>query len=84
MLNELSATLMASEERMTNDLFRGKLVKLTTEEPEQIAELYSRWQWDSELQRLGSTDPARMHSKKGIQEYMEKEQKKEDIRNIFF
>jgi len=70
---------------MIANLFHGKLVKLTAEEPEKLAEAYSRWQWDSELQRLGTTEPASMHSKKGILEYIEKQQKKEeDVRNFFF
>jgi RimJ/RimL family protein N-acetyltransferase len=54
------------------DLFRGKLVRLTTEEPETLAKYRVRWQRDSEYDRLLDSDPASMASEKKIKEWLEK------------
>ncbi len=54
------------------DLFRGKLVRLTTEEPEYLAKTEVRWQRDSEFRRLMNSDPTDIASEKKIKEWMEK------------
>ena len=54
------------------DLFRGELVRLTTEEPETIAKHQVRWQRDSEFRRLLDSDPTDVSSEKKIKEHIEK------------
>jgi len=54
------------------DLFRGKLVRLTTEEPETQAKYQVRWQRDSEFRRLADSDPTNVISEKKIKEWTEK------------
>jgi RimJ/RimL family protein N-acetyltransferase len=55
------------------DLFTGELVRLSAEEPEAISEAFSRWNRDSEYQRLLDSGPARQFSKQKIKEWVEKE-----------
>src|ERR1041384_3935962 len=50
------------------DLFRGKLVRFTLEEPETRSKAEVRWQRDSELHRLLDTGPAQLSSEKMIRE----------------
>jgi len=52
-----------------NDLFRGKLVRLTLEEPDALAKAEVRWQRDSEFVRLADSDPVRLDSEKKIREW---------------
>jgi RimJ/RimL family protein N-acetyltransferase len=54
------------------DLFRGKLVRLTTEEPETQAKYEVRWRRDTEFHRLADADPANVISEKKIKEWLEK------------
>ena len=54
------------------DLFRGELVRLTTEEPEIQAKHEARWQRDTEFHRLADSDPAGISSEKKIKEWIEK------------
>jgi len=54
------------------DLFRGKLVRLTSEEPEFSAKYEARWQRDTEFHRLADGDPAEMFSEKRRKEWFEK------------
>jgi RimJ/RimL family protein N-acetyltransferase len=54
------------------DLFRGELVRLTSEEPEAVAKAEVRWQRDSEFVRLADSDPIRFSSEKKIKEWFEK------------
>ena len=54
------------------DLFRGKLVRLTAEEPETLAKTQVLWQRDSEYRRLLNSDPTDMSSEKKIKERSEK------------
>ena len=54
------------------DLFRGKLVRLTAEEPEIQAKTEARWQRDSEYRRLADSDPTDVSSEKKIKEWLEK------------
>ena len=53
------------------DLFRGELVRLTAEEPENIAKAEVRWQRDSEFFRLADSDSIRFYSEKKIKESFE-------------
>ena len=54
------------------DLFRGELVRLTSEEPELISKHEVRWQRDTEFRRLADGDPADLFSEKKIKEWFEK------------
>jgi len=55
------------------DLFRGELVRLTSEEPEFIAKQEARWQRDTEFRRLADSSPADLISEKKIKEWFEKD-----------
>lgn len=61
------------------ELFHGKLVRLSAIDPEALGKIFSRWSRDSEFKRLLDFDPARMHSTKATKEWMEKhlEEKKD-------
>jgi RimJ/RimL family protein N-acetyltransferase len=52
-----------------NDLYRGRLVRLTLEEPDALAKAEVRWQRDSEFVRLADSDPVRLNSEKKIREW---------------
>lgn len=54
------------------DLFKGKLVRLSAIDPEELSKSFSRWNRDSEFKRLLDFDPARLHSTKATREWMEK------------
>jgi len=62
---------------MNNDIFTGKLVRLSAEEPETYAEHFSRWWQDSEYGRLLDLAPARLFSPKRTKEWLEKELEKD-------
>lgn len=55
------------------DLFRGKLVRFTLEEPETRAKAELQWQRDSEFHRLADSDPLLLSSEKKIKEWFEKQ-----------
>ena len=55
------------------DLFRGELVRLTSEEPETRAKAEVRWQRDTEFHRLADSDPAQIVSEKKLKEWFEKQ-----------
>jgi RimJ/RimL family protein N-acetyltransferase len=63
---------------MNNDIFCGKRVRLSAENPETYAEHFSRWWHDSEYGRLLDIAPGHLLSpkrtKKWIEEEIEKEQ----------
>jgi len=54
------------------DLFRGELVRLTSEEPELRAKHEVRWQRDTEFHRLADSDPAELTSEKKLKEWFDK------------
>ena len=53
------------------NIFRGALVRLTTEDPETAGKALSGWERDSEYIRLLDNDPGRMWSAKKIQSWIE-------------
>jgi RimJ/RimL family protein N-acetyltransferase len=57
---------------MENNLFRGKLVRLTAEDPQTFAEADSRWSRDSEYWRLLDCDPSYPRSARLVKERIEK------------
>ncbi len=62
---------------MINDIFRGKLVRLSAENPETYAEHFSRWWHDSEYGRLLDLAPGMLFSPKRVKEWLEKELEKD-------
>ena len=54
-----------------DDLFTGKLVRLSAIDPEELSKSFSRWNRDSEFKRLLDFDPARLRSSKATKEWME-------------
>jgi RimJ/RimL family protein N-acetyltransferase len=61
------------EETMSNDLFQGKLVRLSCEDPQVMAEAFARWNQNSEYMRLLDSDPAYLWSAKKLKEWFEKD-----------
>ena len=60
-----------------DELLYGELVRLAAEDPETIAEAFSRWSNDSEYSRLLSSEVTRPRSYKAIKEWVEKQREKE-------
>ena len=61
------------------DLFRGKLVRLSVDDPETRAKADARWRRDTEYHRLADGDPATLWSEKSLKERMEKRMEREDL-----
>jgi hypothetical protein len=53
---------------MENDLFRGELVRLAVDDPQTVAESFSRFTRDTEYWRLANSNPARALSTKTVKE----------------
>jgi len=53
------------------DIFRGSLVRLTSESPEVLSKAFVKWNRDTEQHRLACDDPAQLWSEKNIREHME-------------
>jgi RimJ/RimL family protein N-acetyltransferase len=62
---------------MEMELFKGKLVRLSAEDPETIADHFSRWSRDSEYTRLLDSGATRQFSVKATKEWIEKELEKD-------
>ena len=58
---------------MNNGLFQGKLVRLTCEDPQVMAEATARWNQNTEYFRLLDSDPAHLWSAKKMKEWFEKD-----------
>ena len=58
------------------DLFRGELVRFTSEEPGALAKSEVRWQRDSEFHRLADIDPAILFSETRIRQWQEEKLEK--------
>ena len=57
------------------DLYRGALVRLSSDSPETLAKAFARWDRDTELHRLADIDPAQLWSEKKLKEFFEKREK---------
>lgn len=66
------------------DILKGESVRLSAVDPEELAKAYAVWNRDSELLRLSDSRAARLHSAKGIKEFVEKEIEKESPELHFF
>lgn len=67
-----------------DDIFRGDLVRLSGDDPQTIAEAFSRWNRDSEYARLLDDEPPRLRSVQSIKEWLEKEFEKGEEMRYFF
>jgi RimJ/RimL family protein N-acetyltransferase len=56
---------------MKADLLQGRLVRLTCEDPQVMADQFSKWMQTSEYWRLMSSDPNRLYSRKKLEEWFE-------------
>ena len=56
---------------MTTDLWTGNLVRLVPTEPAKAAELWSRWDLDSEYRRLSDSGPTGLWPASEIQKFLE-------------
>ncbi len=66
------------------DLYRGTLVRLATESPEDFAKAFARWSRDSEYHRLADGDPAMLWSEKKTKEWIEKDSEKDKMESVRF
>ncbi len=69
---------------MTDNLLSGNLVRLTAENPEVMAECFSRWNQDTGFVRFLDTEPSRLLSPKKWKEWLEKDLEKDTRDDIFF
>jgi RimJ/RimL family protein N-acetyltransferase len=69
---------------MNGNLFRGKLVRLTAEEPELLGKTFASWDRDSEFRRLLDDEPPCLWSAKKIQSWFEKDSYEGDESGISF
>jgi RimJ/RimL family protein N-acetyltransferase len=54
-----------------SDIFRGKLVRITSESPKDLGEPYARWSLDSEFWRLMDSGITRPFSAKATEKFLE-------------
>jgi len=69
---------------MSANLFTGDLVRLSAEDPQQMADAFARWNQDTEYYRLLDTDPAHLWSAKKIKEWFEKDIETDSPTYVFF
>jgi len=69
---------------MKNDLFIGKQICLTAEDPETMAKAFAHWALDSEYLRLLDSDPPRLWSEKQYKDWFEKDLEKDHPNDFFF
>jgi RimJ/RimL family protein N-acetyltransferase len=69
---------------MTTDLFTGKQIRLTAEDPEVNAKAFTRWNLDSEYFRLLDSDPPHLWSEKKFMEWSKKDLEKDDPNSVGF
>jgi RimJ/RimL family protein N-acetyltransferase len=72
------------KQNMNTDIFQGEKVYLAAEEPEPLAEAFSRWMQDSEYFRFLDSDPPRLWSVRQEKEWMEKGLEKDEPDDFFF
>jgi RimJ/RimL family protein N-acetyltransferase len=66
-----------------HDLFCGQLVRLVVEDPQKIAETYSRWHRDSEYWRLLASEAAYTNSIRAVKTHIEKEDEQAPPASMF-
>ena len=58
------------------DIYRGSLVRLSSQSAEMLAKAFANWDRDTEAHRLADSDPAQLWSEKKIKEFIEKDAEK--------
>lgn len=58
------------------DIYRGTLVRLSSQSAEVLAKAFVNWDRDTEAHRLADSDPAQLWSEKKIKEFIEKDSEK--------
>ena len=58
---------------MRTGLFDGQLVRISSEDPQVMAEAFARWNQNSEYFRLLDSDPAHLWSAKKFKEWLERD-----------
>jgi RimJ/RimL family protein N-acetyltransferase len=66
------------------DIYRGKLVRLASEEAEVLGKAFTRWEQDSEYHRLANSRPAQLWSEKSTKEFFQKRMDEDSMRSIRF
>ena len=66
------------------DIYRGKLVRLAAESPEELGKAHARWERDSEYHRLADSDPAQLWSEKKYREWIEKQMERDPMQAFRF
>lgn len=66
------------------DILKGRLVRLSAVDPQELGKAYSHWNRDSEFKRLLDTDPPRLYSTTGVKHWQEKELEKGTTTFYFF
>lgn len=66
------------------DIYRGKLVRLAMEPPEDLTKAFARWEQNSEYHRLADSDPAQLWSEKKHKEWVEKRISRDPMQFIPF
>jgi RimJ/RimL family protein N-acetyltransferase len=69
---------------MTDELFRGNLVRLTAEEPDAMAKAMPVWNLDSEYYRMLDGSPQILWSEKKVKEWLEKDLDRDPAQDLFF
>ena len=69
---------------MTTNLFTGKQIRLTAENPDVMAKAFASWNLDSEYHRLLDSDPAHLWSQKQFKDWFEKDLEKDNPNEFFF
>jgi len=72
------------EKIMSAGLFEGQLVRLSSEDPQILAQAFARWNQNSEYFRLLDSDPAHLWSANKFKEFLEKELESTLVVNLLF
>lgn len=67
-----------------NDIFTGKLVRLSAVNPEEMSKAFSRWNRDSEFTRLLNMSVQPLRSAKAIQKWMDEDMAEPSSSDFFF
>jgi len=72
------------EKIMSTALFQGQLVRLSSEDPQTMAEAFARWNQNSEYFRLLDSDPAHLWSANKFKEWLDKDLESTLMANLLF
>jgi len=72
------------EKNMSAGLFEGQLVRLSSEDPQTLAQAFARWNQNSEYFRLLDSDPAHLWSANKFKEFLEKDLESSLPANLLF